>query len=371
MTTTPAKLSANRRNAKLSTGPRSSAGKFLAKRNSISHGLRSFDILIPGEFPEEWTEFRDGIVGSFAPAGALESELAERAARLFWRLRRVGKYESGSILQTQENIVKPLWDATPLDENDSFAEPPEAEPGKTRTPGDVRPELAAAVSKAGTLGRALAWLEALAKPTWDDELTGTEVMPFLQLMYEILPEADPDDSDLDDLDDDFHDPDSDETDDDGETEYWPGPADERFTAELGLSEDDRDAPEEWSGWTGEVVRQAVAKLAAFPEWPAGKLQSMARRSFRRKRKSLLTKIAQLEAELSRGIIIAEHAEAAIQGRVAIPVGPAVEIVMRYESHLQRQLVQTLHELERLQSRRAGDVVIPPMVLDVTVHPASE
>ncbi len=34
-------------------------------------------------------------------------------------------------------------------------------------------------------------------------------------------------------------------------------------------------------------------------------------------------------------------------------GPELEKVMRYEGHLHRQLVQTLHELEPMQARRAG------------------
>lgn len=98
-------------------------------------------------------------------------------------------------------------------------------------------------------------------------------MPFLQLMYELQPEAevDTDDSDLDDLDD----LDLDETDDEieDETEYWPGPSDERFTAELGLSEDDRDAPEDWTGWTGEVGPTGDREAGRLPRmagWEARK-----------------------------------------------------------------------------------------------------
>ena len=34
-------------------------------------------------------------------------------------------------------------------------------------------------------------------------------------------------------------------------------------------------------------------------------------------------------------------------------GPELEKVMRYEGHLHRQLLQTLHELEAMQARRAG------------------
>jgi hypothetical protein len=42
-------------------------------------------------------------------------------------------------------------------------------------------------------------------------------------------------------------------------------------------------------------------------------------------------------------------------------------VMRYESHLNKQLTQTLHQLERLQALRSGNPPAPPAALDVTVE----
>lgn len=42
-----------------------------------------------------------------------------------------------------------------------------------------------------------------------------------------------------------------------------------------------------------------------------------------------------------------------------------DLVMRYESHLERSLHKTLHELERMQALRAGQSVSAPMVIDVT------
>ena len=50
----------------------------------------------------------------------------------------------------------------------------------------------------------------------------------------------------------------------------------------------------------------------------------------------------------------------------IPDAESMEKVMRYESHLAKQLTQTLHLLERLQAARAGNTVLPPAALDVTV-----
>jgi hypothetical protein len=51
----------------------------------------------------------------------------------------------------------------------------------------------------------------------------------------------------------------------------------------------------------------------------------------------------------------------------IPSGAPLERVMRYEAHLHRQLVQTMHELEALQARRRGEAT-PLARLDVVGGP---
>jgi hypothetical protein len=43
-----------------------------------------------------------------------------------------------------------------------------------------------------------------------------------------------------------------------------------------------------------------------------------------------------------------------------------ERIAKYERHLHSLLTSTLHELERLQARRAGEAVPPPAVADLTV-----
>ncbi len=43
------RIEANRRNAKHSTGPKTSAGKFRSSRNSLKHGLEARRHLIIGE----------------------------------------------------------------------------------------------------------------------------------------------------------------------------------------------------------------------------------------------------------------------------------------------------------------------------------
>lgn len=89
------KLAANQSNALQSTGPRTEAGKAVAKMNAMNHGLRSPAPVVSGERPEDWDAFRTGFVTDLAPVGTFEAELVERIASLSWRTRRVVAYEAG------------------------------------------------------------------------------------------------------------------------------------------------------------------------------------------------------------------------------------------------------------------------------------
>jgi len=47
-------------------------------------------------------------------------------------------------------------------------------------------------------------------------------------------------------------------------------------------------------------------------------------------------------------------------------GHHAERLQRHEGQLERSFYRTLHELERLQARRQGQAVMPPVVLDVNI-----
>ena len=92
--TTAMQATSNARNAAESTGPKTAAGKARSAKNALRHGLRSELPVLPGERSEDWQAHHDGIVGSLAPAGRLETALAERVALCSWRLCRVASYET-------------------------------------------------------------------------------------------------------------------------------------------------------------------------------------------------------------------------------------------------------------------------------------
>ncbi len=92
------KLRANRRNAKLSTGPRDTGN---SKYNALKHGLLSKAAIIrrgeAKEDPLELTALVDALRKDFEPVGTMEEILLDRIAACYWRLRRVQRAEVGEI----------------------------------------------------------------------------------------------------------------------------------------------------------------------------------------------------------------------------------------------------------------------------------
>ena len=91
---TDAQIHANRMNAQKSTGPRTDEGKATASQNAVTHGLLAQQAGIRGDDPGQFEFYRDEMLGELAPAGAMESMLAERVVGLAWRLRRAERIQA-------------------------------------------------------------------------------------------------------------------------------------------------------------------------------------------------------------------------------------------------------------------------------------
>lgn len=89
----PAQMLANRRNAALSTGPRSAGGKARAARNALAHGLTAEKLLDGEEDRAAFEALRAELTGTWAPEGAVEAALVERMALMLWRMRRAAELE--------------------------------------------------------------------------------------------------------------------------------------------------------------------------------------------------------------------------------------------------------------------------------------
>jgi hypothetical protein len=103
--TTVRQTQANRRNALMSTGPRTEQGKRRSRRNALRHGLTAETVIEPLEDAAEYQSFEASIVRHYSPQTAVERELVFRLASLMWRIRRATALETG-LLQIQAETFR-------------------------------------------------------------------------------------------------------------------------------------------------------------------------------------------------------------------------------------------------------------------------
>jgi hypothetical protein len=86
---------ANQQNARKSTGPKTSEGKAAFRLNANKHGLRSQEVLLPGEDGEALKELDENLRAELEPVGEMENLLVDGIVAAHWRLRRLRRVESG------------------------------------------------------------------------------------------------------------------------------------------------------------------------------------------------------------------------------------------------------------------------------------
>ena len=107
--TSEKQVEANKNNALLSTGAVTNEGKAVVARNAVKHGIFARDIIIPtGDGAENQEEYKDllaNLTGCLNPKGQMEHLLVEKIAVDFWRLRRVLRFETGSIRKYLDMVI--------------------------------------------------------------------------------------------------------------------------------------------------------------------------------------------------------------------------------------------------------------------------
>jgi hypothetical protein len=86
---------ANRRNARMRTGPTSEEGKQRSRCNAVRHGLTAETVIGALEDAEDYKAFEAAIIADYDAQSAVERELVLRLASLLWRLRRATAIETG------------------------------------------------------------------------------------------------------------------------------------------------------------------------------------------------------------------------------------------------------------------------------------
>jgi hypothetical protein len=276
-------------------GPKTQAGKEVARWNSTRHGIRSPAPVIPGlEKAEDWEDHRDGVLESLSPEGHLELVLAERAALLSWRLHRVTRYERETIALSQEKVEEDL-----MERQSSNPLSPDA-----MHPQDVRMDFEDA-KKTHRL------LKNLSKLPGDKHLSTEEACFVLKAVWNGVD----DDAGLEELE-------------------IPGIPDALDDPNLLFEYD--------VSWTVSLVREGISVLArAAGEAPEDLLESAA--------EGARLEVAVTKREAQR----VERDLKNLSRERLLPDDKALDKIARYEAHLSRGLYQAMHELEALQTKRSG------------------
>ena len=88
---------ANRRNALVSTGPKTDIGKKRSRCNAYGHGLTAETVVAGVEDAAEYRTFEADIMAEYDPKSVIERGLTRRLASLLWRLRRASLIETGLL----------------------------------------------------------------------------------------------------------------------------------------------------------------------------------------------------------------------------------------------------------------------------------
>ena len=95
---------ANRRNAQLSTGPRTPEGRAISSRNSEQHGVLSQRVTTDVEENEIYERMLNSFMEEYGPRSETEILLVERLANLFWRERRLIQTERSQLSMQQDDV---------------------------------------------------------------------------------------------------------------------------------------------------------------------------------------------------------------------------------------------------------------------------
>ena len=279
-------------------GPATEEGKEVVRWNASRHGIRSPAPVIPGlEKKEDWEGHLSGVLESLAPDGHLETVLAERVALFSWRLHRVVRYETESIILYQEKAEDDLVRERRFGERAIGAAHPD----------NVRANLKAAQAKHRLLKR-LPRLQA------DKGLSNFEADTILWTVMEY-------------------------TDRVAEGEVDP----EDLLEEISIPGVPEGVEwEDYEGWSAGTVRAGIEAVAHVTDEDPTELLEAATDGARRDVFEREQAAEQVEKDLER-----------MSRERLLPDEKTLDKVARYEAHLSRQLYKAMHELEALQNRRLG------------------
>ena len=91
---TESQISANRENSKLSTGPRTEAGKAASSQNHLVHGLCATDPVLPTEDRNQFNELLEQYKSDWTPVTTHQEFLVSQMTGAQWKLDRIQRIEN-------------------------------------------------------------------------------------------------------------------------------------------------------------------------------------------------------------------------------------------------------------------------------------
>ena len=278
-------------------GPKTEDGKEVVRWNATRHGIRSPAPVVPGvEKAEEWEEHCSGVLESLQPEGHLETVLAEQVALLSWRLHRVIRYETESIALYQERV-----------EDDLARE-------RRFESGPDHPEAVRGNAKSAREEHRL--LKRFSKMEDDKPLSSFDADTIIWEATECADKVAEGELDSEEL--------------------------LKSISVPGLP--DSDLWEGYERWTAGIVRAVIEAVARATDEGPEELLEAAIRSARFKEERAKLEAEKVERDLRN-----------MARERLLPDDKILEKISRYEAHLSRGLYKALHELEAMQTRRAGGV----------------
>lgn len=94
---TEAQIAANRRNALLSTGPKTPRGRNRVRHNALRHGLYADQLVALGESDSDFAAHAGELCAALRPQDAFEILLIRRLALIVWRTDRLASVEAAML----------------------------------------------------------------------------------------------------------------------------------------------------------------------------------------------------------------------------------------------------------------------------------
>jgi hypothetical protein len=107
------RVAANRANAQLPTGPRSTAGKAVSSMNAVKTGLTGRTVLLPSDDAEAYERHLVAYEAEFQPVGLRERELVQSLADIQWRLQRIPGLEMAIYARGREEFAEKFEEQDP------------------------------------------------------------------------------------------------------------------------------------------------------------------------------------------------------------------------------------------------------------------